>query len=86
MTVFRSFYRRSPSAVAPAGAGNAYQARQFFLRFQPQIEFGSRRLVGAEALIRRNHPEFGLISPAEFIPIAESLPAYPLLSTSGFQS
>ncbi|WP_432431583.1 EAL domain-containing protein [Rhizobium leguminosarum] len=51
---------------------DALQNRQFFLQFQPQIEFRSRRLVGAEALIRWNHPEFGLISPAEFIPIAES--------------
>ncbi|XUR32532.1 Diguanylate cyclase/phosphodiesterase with Chase sensor (plasmid) [Rhizobium leguminosarum bv. trifolii] len=51
---------------------DALKNRQFFLQFQPQIEFRSRRLVGAEALIRWNHPEFGLISPAEFIPIAES--------------
>lgn len=51
---------------------DALQNRQFFLQFQPQIELRSRRLVGAEALIRWNHPEFGLISPAEFIPIAES--------------
>ncbi|MCV9943183.1 MULTISPECIES: EAL domain-containing protein [unclassified Rhizobium] len=51
---------------------DALQSRQFFLQFQPQLELRSRRLVGAEALIRWNHPEFGLISPAEFIPIAES--------------
>ncbi|NEJ10381.1 EAL domain-containing protein [Rhizobium leguminosarum] len=51
---------------------DALRNRQFFLLFQPQIEFTSGRLVGAEALIRWNHPEFGLISPAEFIPIAES--------------
>ncbi|MBB4238160.1 EAL domain-containing protein [Rhizobium esperanzae] len=50
----------------------ALQNRQFFLLFQPQVDFTSGRLVGAEALIRWNHPEFGLISPAEFIPIAES--------------
>ncbi|NEJ74694.1 EAL domain-containing protein [Rhizobium phaseoli] len=51
---------------------DALRHRQFFLLFQPQIEFASGRLLGAEALIRWNHPEFGLISPAEFIPIAES--------------
>ncbi|EJC78966.1 diguanylate cyclase (GGDEF) domain-containing protein [Rhizobium leguminosarum bv. trifolii WSM2297] len=51
---------------------DALRNRQFFLLFQPQIEFASGRLLGAEALIRWNHPEFGLISPAEFIPIAES--------------
>jgi diguanylate cyclase (GGDEF)-like protein len=51
---------------------DALQNQQFFLLFQPQIEFKSRRLVGAEALIRWSHPQFGLISPTEFIPIAES--------------
>lgn len=51
---------------------DALRNRQFFLLFQPQIDFTTGRLVGAEALIRWNHPEFGLISPAEFIPIAES--------------
>ncbi|MBX5174479.1 EAL domain-containing protein [Rhizobium sp. NZLR1b] len=51
---------------------DALRDRQFFLLFQPQIELASGRLLGAEALIRWNHPEFGLISPAEFIPIAES--------------
>ncbi|MFS2180115.1 EAL domain-containing protein [Rhizobium pisi] len=51
---------------------DALQNRQFFLLYQPQIELADGRLVGAEALIRWNHPEFGLISPAEFIPIAES--------------
>ncbi|WP_245441473.1 EAL domain-containing protein [Rhizobium vallis] len=51
---------------------DALQNLQFFLLFQPQIELANGQLVGAEALIRWNHPEFGLISPAEFIPIAES--------------
>ncbi|OWV73573.1 diguanylate cyclase [Rhizobium sp. R339] len=50
----------------------ALRRRQFFLLFQPQVELADGRLIGAEALIRWNHPEFGLISPAEFIPIAES--------------
>ncbi|WP_315855410.1 EAL domain-containing protein [Rhizobium leguminosarum] len=51
---------------------DALGKRQFFLLFQPQIEFATGRLVGAEALIRWDHPEFGMISPTEFIPIAES--------------
>ena len=42
------------------------------LHYQPQIDLKSGRVTGYEALIRWNHPERGPISPAEFIPIAES--------------
>ncbi|WP_280191501.1 putative bifunctional diguanylate cyclase/phosphodiesterase [Delftia sp. PS-11] len=42
------------------------------LYFQPQIDLGTGRLVGAEALVRWLDPEEGLISPARFIPVAES--------------
>ncbi len=50
----------------------ALQDNQFFLVFQPQIDLATQRFVGAEALLRWQHPELGLISPAEFVPIAES--------------
>ncbi|WP_338462435.1 EAL domain-containing protein [Synechococcus elongatus IITB7] len=43
----------------------------FELYFQPQICLSSRRLLGFETLIRWNHPERGLVSPGEFIAIAE---------------
>ncbi|MBI3525512.1 MAG: EAL domain-containing protein [Betaproteobacteria bacterium] len=46
---------------------------EFFLCYQPQIALNSRRIVGMEALIRWRHPQRGLISPAEFIPIAEEV-------------
>ena len=44
----------------------------FSLQYQPQISLGRRRVIGVEALLRWHHPELGAISPAEFIPIAES--------------
>jgi EAL domain-containing protein (putative c-di-GMP-specific phosphodiesterase class I) len=44
---------------------------QFVLHFQPQIDLSTGNLVGAEALIRWNHPTEGLIYPGRFIHIAE---------------
>ena len=49
----------------------AVQLNQFFLLYQPQIDLVTGRLIGAEALIRWQHPEFGLVNPLDFIPIAE---------------
>ncbi|MFT7721457.1 MAG: EAL domain-containing protein [Roseateles sp.] len=44
---------------------------RFRLHYQPQVELGSDRVIGAEALIRWRDPRRGDISPAEFIPLAE---------------
>lgn len=49
----------------------ALDAGQFVLHYQPQIELASGRLVGAEALLRWNHPLKGLVPPGRFIPVAE---------------
>ena len=44
---------------------------QLHLHFQPQISLESGRIIGAEALLRWQHPELGMVPPAEFIPVAE---------------
>ncbi len=49
----------------------AIDQRQFLLHYQPQLDLRTGRVVGVEALIRWQHPERGLVSPLEFIPIAE---------------
>ena len=45
---------------------------EFILYYQPKVSFKSGIIIGAEALIRWNHPKFGIISPVKFIPIAEN--------------
>jgi diguanylate cyclase (GGDEF)-like protein/PAS domain S-box-containing protein len=49
----------------------ALELGQFVLYYQPQVDIRTGHIVGAEALIRWNHPVAGLISPAKFIPVAE---------------
>jgi len=49
----------------------ALEGKQFLLHYQPQVDLNTGRITGAEALIRWRHPERGLVSPAQFIPIAE---------------
>jgi len=43
----------------------------FLLHYQPQIDLRTGQILAAEALIRWQHPQWGLVSPAEFIPLAE---------------
>jgi diguanylate cyclase (GGDEF)-like protein len=49
----------------------ALERREFVLYYQPKINLHSGTIVGVEALIRWQHPERGLLSPAQFVPIAE---------------
>ncbi len=49
---------------------SAFEDKQFILYYQPQI-VGADRLTGAEVLLRWQHPQRGIVSPADFIPLAE---------------
>ena len=49
----------------------ALAEQQLELHFQPVVDLASEGIIGAEALVRWNDPERGMVSPAEFIPLAE---------------
>ena len=49
----------------------ALKARELELHYQPKFDIATNRLIGAEALMRWRHPEEGMMSPGEFIPLAE---------------
>jgi diguanylate cyclase (GGDEF)-like protein len=50
---------------------NALNLQQFYLNYQPIVSFATGQIVGFEALVRWRHPTRGLVSPSEFIPVAE---------------
>ena len=49
----------------------AMDNKELFVHYQPQMSLTDGKIVGVEALLRWQHPEFGMVSPVEFIPIAE---------------
>ncbi|SBS29132.1 Phytochrome-like protein cph2 [Marinomonas aquimarina] len=59
--------------VIELGLSKALELQQFELHYQPQIDLKTGKLIGAESLIRWRHPELGLISPSQFIPVAEEV-------------
>ncbi|MBK7417257.1 MAG: EAL domain-containing protein [Dechloromonas sp.] len=72
-----AFYNEEIGAVASAKIhreGELRQAmagNQLLLHFQPKVDMASGRIIGAEALVRWQHPEKGLLYPGDFIPLAE---------------
>jgi diguanylate cyclase (GGDEF)-like protein len=71
------FYTQAMNASAlerfslESGLRRALERQEFVLFFQPQADLSSGRLVGAEALIRWQHSELGLVPPGQFIPLLE---------------
>ncbi|MHB8724058.1 MAG: sensor domain-containing protein [Casimicrobiaceae bacterium] len=71
------FYTSTISETAQTRLGlendlhHALERSEFVLHFQPRVYMASRAICGAEALLRWNHPQSGLIGPGEFIPVAE---------------
>jgi EAL domain-containing protein (putative c-di-GMP-specific phosphodiesterase class I) len=57
-------------ASLEADLRNALSQQEFLLHYQPQID-AQERIVGVEALLRWAHPQRGMVSPAQFIPLAE---------------
>jgi len=63
--------RPAPYCVTVAELRAATAQRQWVLHYQPQVSLRTGALIGMEALLRWNHPEYGLIPPGEFIALAE---------------
>jgi len=64
--------RPTPQSLSlDADIRRALERRQLVLHYQPVVRLQDLRIVGFEALIRWQHPTYGLLSPAEFIPVAE---------------
>ena len=72
------FYQASMTALAHSRLSlannlhDALQNEEFYLLFQPIVDLTSRRVTGYEALLRWQDADLGLVSPVEFIPVAES--------------
>ena len=50
---------------------HALERNEFLLHYQPKVDVRSGNIVGTEALVRWQHPDMGMIAPAQFIPVAE---------------
>jgi EAL domain-containing protein (putative c-di-GMP-specific phosphodiesterase class I) len=71
---------RASSRIAPATVNittdefrRALAAQELLAHYQPKVAFATRAMVGAEALVRWNHPVHGLLSPSVFLPLAQQM-------------
>ena len=68
--------KETPAAIAAGDRleelRSAIAGDQLYLDYQPQIDAGTGRILGVEALVRWNHPELGVQPPGHFIPLAEA--------------
>ncbi|TFD83727.1 GGDEF domain-containing protein [Cryobacterium lactosi] len=58
--------------ASPAAVRDGLRNGEFFLHFQPVVDLVTGAAIGAEALVRWQHPTRGLVPPAEFIPLCEA--------------
>ncbi|OGT19357.1 MAG: hypothetical protein A2V90_08780 [Gammaproteobacteria bacterium RBG_16_57_12] len=71
------FYSPDMSAMAldrlklESSLRRAIERQEFLLHYQPQVEMATGKIIGAEALLRWQHPERGMVAPMEFIPLLE---------------
>ncbi len=72
-------WKSDPRSPEPAGQTSldrrlreALEGGELLLHYQPVVDVGRGRIVGAEALLRWRHPKHGLVLPGEFLPIAEN--------------
>lgn len=63
--------RTAQRANLESGLRRALRNNEFKLHYQPKVSLANGETIGTEALIRWVHPEHGMVSPAQFIPIAE---------------
>lgn len=63
--------RSSNRLALEASLRHALEREEFQVYYQPQVDLQTGQIISAEALVRWNHPQWGLVSPAHFIPLAE---------------
>ena len=64
-------FRQANRLVLERNMRAALSNQEFYLSYQPQLDLNTQEIVGVETLIRWNHPQKGIISPDDFIPLAE---------------